>query len=42
MNNLLKIVLGAGFAVAVAYYVNTSFGHMAHAEFKLSAQSVFW
>ena len=37
MNNLLKIVLGAGFAVAVAYYVNTSFGHMAHAEFLMIA-----
>jgi PiT family inorganic phosphate transporter len=40
MNNLIKVVLGAGFAVAIAYYVQSSFGHMAHIEFLMIA-SVF-
>ncbi|HHB94856.1 MAG TPA: inorganic phosphate transporter [Campylobacterales bacterium] len=37
MNNLLKTLLGAGFAMAVAYYAHISFGHMPHAEFLIIA-----
>ncbi len=37
MNNLFKTILGAGFAVAVAYYVNLAFGGMAHSGFLMLA-----
>ncbi len=37
MNNLLKTLLGAGFAVGVAYYVHTVFGGVAHSGFLMIA-----
>ena len=37
MNNLFKTLLGAGFAVAVAYYVHTAFGGVAHSGFLMIA-----
>jgi PiT family inorganic phosphate transporter len=37
MNNLIKIILGAGFATAIAYYVNSSFGNLPHIEFLMVA-----
>jgi PiT family inorganic phosphate transporter len=37
MNNIIKVLLGAGFAVIIAYYVQSSFGDMAHAEFLMIA-----
>jgi len=37
MNNSLKTLLGAGFAVAVAYYVHTAFGGVAHSGFLVMA-----
>ena len=37
MNNLFKILLGAGFAVGVAYYVQSTFGGMAHSGFLMMA-----
>ncbi len=37
MNNLIKIILGAGFATMVAYYVNSSFGSFPHIEFLMIA-----
>ncbi len=37
MNNLFKTLLGAGFAVGVGYYVNSTFGNMAHLEFLIMA-----
>jgi PiT family inorganic phosphate transporter len=37
MNNSLKIILGAGFAVAVAWYANTLIGQAAHGSFLVLA-----
>jgi len=37
MNNLFKTLLGAGFAVAVAYYVHSAFGGVAHSGFLMMA-----
>ncbi len=37
MNNLIKILLGAGFAVGIAYYVHTAFGGIAHSGFLMMA-----
>jgi len=37
MNNSLKIILGAGFAVAVAWYANTLMGQAAHGGFLVLA-----
>jgi PiT family inorganic phosphate transporter len=37
MNNLLKILVGSSFAIAIAYYTHISFGHMPHAEFLMIA-----
>jgi len=37
MNNLIKTLLGAGFAVAVAYYVHVTFGGVAHSGFLMIA-----
>ncbi len=37
MNNLLKTLLGAGFAIAVAYYVHSAFGGVAHSGFLMIA-----
>jgi len=37
MNNLLKTLLGAGFAVAVAFYVHSAFGGVAHSGFLMIA-----
>jgi len=37
MNNLIKIILGGGFATAIAYYVNSSFGELPHIEFLMVA-----
>ncbi len=37
MNNLIKTLLGAGFAVGVAYYVHTAFGGVAHSSFLMMA-----
>ncbi len=37
MNNLFKTLLGAGFAVAVAYYVQSTFGGMTHSGFLMIA-----
>ncbi len=37
MNNLIKVILGAGFATAVAYFVHSSFGNLPHIEFLMIA-----
>jgi len=37
MNNMVKVILGAGFAVAVALYANTLMGHAAHSGFLVLA-----
>lgn len=37
MNNMIKIVLGAGFAVAVAFYANSIMGQAAHGGFLVLA-----
>ncbi len=37
MNNLFKTLLGAGFAIAIAYYVQSTFGDMVHSEFLMLA-----
>jgi PiT family inorganic phosphate transporter len=37
MNNMIKTLLGAGFAMAVAYYVHTAFGGVAHSGFLMIA-----
>ena len=33
MNNTIRVLLGAGFAVAVAFYANSIMGHAAHGSF---------
>jgi len=37
MNNLIKVILGAGFAIMVAYYVHNTFGSFPHIEFLMIA-----
>ncbi len=37
MNNIIKTLLGAGFALAVGYYVHTAFGGVAHSGFLMMA-----
>ncbi len=37
MNNLIKVILGAGFAIIVAYFVHSSFGNFPHIEFLMIA-----
>ncbi len=37
MNNLIKVILGAGFAIMVAYFVHSSFGNFPHIEFLMIA-----
>ena len=37
MNNMIKTLLGAGFAIAVAFYVHSAFGHVAHSGFLVMA-----
>ena len=37
MNNMIKTLLGAGFAIAVAFYVNSAFGNVANSSFLMMA-----
>ena len=37
MNNMIKTLLGAGFAIAVAFYVNSAFGNVANSGFLMMA-----
>jgi len=37
MNNMIKVILGAGFAVAVAFYANSIIGHSSHGGFLVLA-----
>jgi PiT family inorganic phosphate transporter len=37
MNNLIKVIIGAAFAVAIGYYANGLMGHSAHAGFLVLA-----
>jgi PiT family inorganic phosphate transporter len=37
MNNSIKVILGAGFAIAVAFYVNSAFGSIQNASFLMLA-----
>ena len=37
MNNIFKTLLGAGFAIAVAFYVNSAFGHIPNSGFLMMA-----
>ena len=37
MNSIVKTLIGAGFAIAVAYYVHTAFGGVAHSGFLMMA-----
>lgn len=37
MNNTIKTLLGAGFAIAVAFYIHSAFGHIANSGFLMMA-----
>jgi len=37
MNNSIKVILGAGFAIAVAFYVNSAFGGIQNVGFLMMA-----
>ena len=37
MNNMIKTILGAGFAIAVAFYVNSAFGNIPNSGFLMMA-----